>query len=108
MYGFENLVLNKTELKTIKRIEGNALKRVLGISTKCKSTDLYNALNILPPAERLNWIKLKQFVRLTLNDYTNEFLNVIDRLNIPNTLTNEVRQLTETVVLKSVTSKRDA
>jgi len=99
MYGFENLVLNKTELKTIKRIEGNALKRVLGISTKCKSTDLYNALNILPPAERLNWIKLKQFVRFTLNDYTNEFLNTIDRLNIPNTLTNEVRQLTETVVL---------
>ena len=107
LYGFENLVLNKTELQTLKRIEGNALKRILGISTKCKSTDLYHALNILTPAERIKWIKLKQFVRFTLNEYTNEVLTVIDHLKIPNTLTDEIRSLTETVVLPEECDLKD-
>ena len=64
-------------------------------------------MNILTLAERIKWVKLKQFVRFTLNEYTNEVLTVIDHLKIPNTLTDEIRSLTETVVLPEECDLKD-
>ena len=62
MYALENFNLNSGEIRKIKSDEGNALKRLIGVSTRCKSTDLFLYFDMMPRQERINWLKLKHYV----------------------------------------------
>jgi len=43
----ENFNLNGGEIRKLKSGEGNALKRMIGIPTRCKSTDLFLSFDII-------------------------------------------------------------
>jgi len=94
MYAMENYSLNSNEFRILKCMEGNALKRLLGISTRCKSTDLFLSFDIMSTERRLKWLKLKHFLRMTENSYTHNFLNELNRLNMPDTFTDDIKKLT--------------
>lgn len=94
MYAMENYSLNSNELRNLKCTEENALKRLLGISTRCKSTDLFLSFDIMTTEKRLKWLKLKHYIRMSEKNYTYNFLIELDQLNIPGTFTNEIKKLT--------------
>ncbi|RNA40614.1 RNA-directed DNA polymerase from mobile element jockey-like [Brachionus plicatilis] len=71
LYGLENLSLNKLEKLKLKRIEGNIVKMMMGLPTRCRTTDLFLALNIEPTVKRIDKIKCDFYLRLTTNSYTN-------------------------------------
>jgi hypothetical protein len=91
-YALENFNLNIGEIKKIKSAE--ALKRLIGISTRCKSTDLYLSFDMMPTKERIKWLKLSHYIRMQNNSYTCEFLKEIEELNIECSLINELKQIT--------------
>jgi hypothetical protein len=93
MYALENFNLNNGEIRRIKSAEGNALKRLIGVPTRCKSTDLFLSFDMMPTQERINWLKLNHYVRMTSNEYTREFLEEIDKLDIDTSFTKEIRAL---------------
>jgi hypothetical protein len=47
LYILENFNLNGGEIRKLKSSEGNALKRMIGIPTRCKSTDLFLSFDII-------------------------------------------------------------
>ena len=74
MYGLNTLHLNETQLNQIKRIEGNLIKHIIGISTKSKSTGLLSALKIDLTIDNIKKQKLYSFLRLINNEYIKEFI----------------------------------
>jgi len=66
--------LNENELAALKRIEGNALKALVGLNKEMKSTALFSALNV--DLTGTNVIKdiLNLFTRLCNNDMSNNLL----------------------------------
>lgn len=93
MFALENFNLKSGEIRKIKSTEGNALKRLIGVPTRCKSTDLFLYFDMMPTQERINWLKLKHYVRMTSNEYTREFLQEIERLDIESSFIKEIRAL---------------
>ena len=69
-YGIENIELDKKNLLTLKRLEENNLKRMLQISNRCHSTELYEALNIEAATNYLTRSKLTFCLRLWNNEFT--------------------------------------
>jgi len=59
--------------------------------TRCKSTDLFLSFDMMSTQERVNWLKLKHYVRMSTNGYTRDFLQEIDRLNIESSFVNEIK-----------------
>ncbi len=97
MYALENFNLNSGEIRKIKSAEGNALKRLIGMPTRCKSTDLFLSFDMMSTQERVNWLKLKHYVRMSTNEYTRDFLQEIDRLNIESSFVNEIKALVKDI-----------
>jgi hypothetical protein len=58
MYATENFDLNGGDIREIKSAEGNALKRLISVPTRCKSTDLFLSCDMMPTKERIEWSKL--------------------------------------------------
>jgi hypothetical protein len=92
-YGLENFNLNATEKLTIKRIEGNIIKNILGIPKKCKSTELFSALKIEQTFVRLNTIKCDFYLRLCLNPFTESIVKYLEIWNVNGSLTNEIDEI---------------
>jgi hypothetical protein len=97
MYALENFDLNGSEIRKIKSAEGNALKRIIGISTRCKSTDLFLSFDMMPTKERIEWSKLNHHKRMCSNEFTNDFLNEIDKLGIQDSFVQEIKEITKNV-----------
>ena len=53
MYALENYNLNNGEIRKIISTEGNSLKRLVGVSTKSKSMDLFLSFDMMPTNERI-------------------------------------------------------
>ena len=64
-------------MNNLKRSEGNIIKRMLGISTRCHTSDLYQSLNITLFETVYDKIRLSFWSRLIKNNLTN---NLIDEL----------------------------
>lgn len=77
LYGFENICLKRTELLQIKRIEGNLVKSIIGISNRCRTSLLFLALGINSTEMQLMKMKLDFYERLLSNDFTKKFLMVL-------------------------------
>jgi len=68
-YGAENMELNGNEILGFKKLEGNTIKKLLRIPTRCHTTDLVDALNIEQTNRYLHRMKLKFLIRLSKNEY---------------------------------------
>ena len=75
-YGLENL-----EILEFKKIEGNCLKRLIRIPTRCHTTDLFTGLNIKQKNNYLMRMKLKFLIRLDQNEFTNIVMRSLTELN---------------------------
>jgi len=73
-YGAENMELNGNEILEFKKLEGNTIKKLLRIPTRCHTTDLVDALNIEQTNRYLQRMKLKFLIRLSKNEYTHKML----------------------------------
>ena len=71
-------------------MEGNALKQLLRIPTRCHTTDIVDALNIEHTNRYLNRMKLKFLIHLTKNDLTREILNILIETNYENSFVSEI------------------
>ena len=92
-YGLENFNLNLSERLTIKRIEGNIVKNIIGIPRRCKSTELFLALNIEPTYARLNKLKCDSFERLNFNNYTKCVLNYLETVEVKDSIISEIDKI---------------
>ena len=73
-YGCEMLDLDENELNLLKQIEGNVVKKLIGIPRRCHTTPLYGALDI---ESTRNTIKIQQMnfiIRIQKNEYLKRFL----------------------------------
>jgi hypothetical protein len=89
-YGTENMQLDQRELLQFKRIEGNCLKRILRIPTRCRTTDLFDALKIEQTNDYLIRMKLKFILRLDTNELTKSMLNTMCNMPYTNSFISEI------------------
>jgi hypothetical protein len=73
-FGCENLSLTDIDNNIFKRLEGNSIKRMLKIPTRCHSTDLMDALDIEPTKNFCLRMKIKFVIRLASNVFTYQML----------------------------------
>jgi hypothetical protein len=83
-YGIENMELNGNEILEFKKLESNAIKRLLRIPIRCKTTDLVDSLNIEQTNRYLMRMKLKFVLRLNKNDYTRSVLEFQTKFKLDN------------------------
>jgi hypothetical protein len=70
IYGCESLLLYQNEIDKLIRVEGNIVKKSLGLSKTSYSTELYLALDILPLREHLKKRQLSFLRQLIQNKFT--------------------------------------
>ena len=85
MYGVETSTLNQKEQTILKRTKGNTVKRLLGLSTKLRSTHLLAALGLEPLLDKIQREKCGFFLRLSKNSLTRRLTNEIITLNLTGT-----------------------
>jgi len=73
--------LNGNELLEFKKKEGNAMKRLLRIPIRCKTTDLLDSLNIEQTNRYLMRMKLKFVLRLN-NIWKKKLYNLFSLYNL--------------------------
>jgi len=73
-FGIDNCDLDENELTALKRIEGNALKALVGLNKEMKSTGLFSALNVDLTGTKVIKDKLNLFTRLCNNEMSNNLL----------------------------------
>jgi len=73
-YGTDTMYFNKGDINTLRKIEGNILKEVIGIPHGCRSELLYSALKMSTTEESLRKYQLKFLARALENDYVNDFI----------------------------------
>ena len=73
-FGCEVLDLDDNDVNELSKAEGNALKRVIGITKKCHTTPLYAALSIESTKNIILKQQLKFILRAQDNEYLEEFL----------------------------------
>jgi len=100
-YGVDTFCLNKNDMKRISELEGNCLKDSLGLYRRIFSTELFLALDLNTTKNNIIKSKLKLYLRLMSNDYTNEIIRnvIIDSKSfiIENSLLNEIHGLIGTL-----------
>jgi hypothetical protein len=74
-FGCENMSLTDIDINIFKRLEGNSIKRMLKIPTRCHSTDLMDALDIEPTKSFCLRMKIKFVIRLASNSFTYHMLD---------------------------------
>lgn len=81
-YGSEILVFTQKELNNMKKLEGNTIKKILGINKKCVSTPLYGALNLETNEENIQKHQIKFILRALENEYLNKFIMETNKLHV--------------------------
>jgi hypothetical protein len=93
--GCENMELNGTELLAFKKLEGNALKKLLRIPSRCHTTNLFDALNIEQTNRYLKRMKCKFMARIDSNTLTKQIAEFICELRIENSFTTDLAKIME-------------
>ncbi len=73
-YGLETLMINGDELKIYTRADGNLMKQMIGLPHTVKSTQLYDTFGINTPETNLIINKIKLFLRMQYNTYTDDII----------------------------------
>ncbi|CAF0943225.1 unnamed protein product [Brachionus calyciflorus] len=92
-YGVESIYMKQSDILLLKRLEGNIVKTILGIHTRCKTTDLFTALNIDSTRDRLTVTKIDFYSRVIQNSYTKELLFFMETISEAKDLVNEIYEL---------------
>ena len=71
-YGIEALELNLGDIDELKKIEGNAIKKIIGISNKSRTKPLYGALKFNLTEESVHLLQYKFILRAQNNSYLNK------------------------------------
>ena len=95
--GFENQIITRTLLNDLKRYEGNIVKRLMNVPTRCRTTCLFLSLNIIPSDLNLMNIKVDFYTRLVKNEFIRTLMIEISKLTIENDFIGEVLDLTEDI-----------
>jgi hypothetical protein len=105
-------VLNETDIKGIKMLEGNSLKDSLGLFRRIHSTELFSALDILPTTEQIKRNNLNLFYRLLDNQFTRDIVdNVLIESKvflIENSLINDINDLVGTADMVNIKNSIDS
>ncbi|CAF1013458.1 unnamed protein product [Brachionus calyciflorus] len=94
LYGLETFYLKSSDIIYIKRFEGNTVKRLMDIPTRCKSNNLFLALKIEPTRIKLQTIKIDFYTRLNENQLTKELLTNLEKVNVKDDLVSEIYEIT--------------
>jgi len=73
-FGYETLDLNDDELKLLKQIEGNVVKKLIGIPKRFHTMPLYGALDIESTRNTIMIQQMNFIMRIQKNDYLKNFL----------------------------------
>jgi TusA-related sulfurtransferase len=107
-YGVEACYMTRTDVLHLKRIEGNLIKKIIGIPRWCKSTELHNALKIDLTVDRLGTTKTEFYVRLVQNDLTKKIMDYMEATECPNDYTSELYERVDIISMKLGTSAAEA
>ena len=91
-YGLEVLVLRQNEIDLIKRLEGNTIKKMLGLNKKCVSSPLYGAMHLETTEESLQKQQIKFLLRVQNNVYLKRFIIESRKLNLNECLISKINQ----------------
>jgi hypothetical protein len=80
-YGSEIINYNENELKEMKKLDGNTLKKIIGLSKNCVSTPLYNALGADTTRESIYKQQLKFINRAQQNLFVQKFIIETRKIN---------------------------
>ncbi|CAF0763988.1 unnamed protein product [Brachionus calyciflorus] len=94
-YGLENIYINKTTMNQLKRLDGNALKRIFDLHKRCKTTNLQIALNIPSCVDTIKKIKIDLLARLLENEYAKKIIQETILVAIEKDLVTEVIKILE-------------
>lgn len=94
-YGIENVFINKSKLNQIKRIDGNILKIMMMVPTRCRTTSLQLALNITPAHDHLIQIKLDFYMNLINNPFTKSVLEQTSTIKLEEDLKTEISKIVD-------------
>ena len=93
--GCENMELSGTELLAFKKLEGNALKKLLRIPIRCHTTNLFDALNIEQTNRYMKRMKCKFMARIDSNNLTKQIAEFISELRIEKSFTTDLANTME-------------
>ncbi|CAF0743838.1 unnamed protein product [Brachionus calyciflorus] len=108
LYGLETFYLKLTDINDLKRFEGNTVKTIMDISTRCRSTYLTHAMNIEPLQYKLRNIKIDFFLRLKENKFTEEILLYLEKQKIRDDLISEIFEITNILQFELGTTIKEA
>ena len=74
MYGMESIDLKKTEINEMRRTEGNIVKKLIGIPSRCRTTSFLLSLNIEDTRTFLENQKVEFIIRQIENKCTKNLL----------------------------------
>ena len=97
MFGVEIMDLNKTEIMSLKNLESNVLKSMLGLKKRCYSRQIFNAVKIGQTERHINKMKLKFYLRVRENEFTNKVLCEFETININNKFTKAIHDQINTI-----------
>jgi hypothetical protein len=83
-YGLESLLLGSGEADKLQTKEENIIKTALGLSTRLRSSELMLALKLNRIDSRLDSMLPGYFLRLLNNEYTNDYIEQLRKLDLPN------------------------
>jgi hypothetical protein len=89
-YGAENMELNGLEILEFKKLEGNSIKRLLKLPTRCHTSDLVDALNIEQTNRYLQRMKLRFLIRLSKNELKLKILKFQVSMKYSDSFTEEI------------------
>ncbi len=111
-YGLESLLLGSNEADKLQRKEENIIKTALGLSTRLRSSELMLALKLNRIDVRLDSMIPSYFGRLMLNRYTNDFIEQLKQLELPDRsiakfIFNKFKTKDNVVILKTCENYRN-
>ncbi|CAF0974992.1 unnamed protein product [Brachionus calyciflorus] len=98
-YGFDNLVINKTQIKTLQTLESKLIKAMFRISKKTRSTKLLRAVNIEKVYELWIKTKVKFLNRLIQFELTRNIVESI--IKYDNTSSTDKKSLVMDLIVKT-------
>ncbi len=78
-YGIDNATLDMNDLELIRKTDSMLLKNMLCINKQCHNSELYRALSITDPMNKIIKDKLSLFSRLMEYDYTKNFIKELNK-----------------------------
>lgn len=108
LYGIEAFHLNQGDINGLKRFEGNVVKKLMEISTRCRTRKLFNAMNIETTGHKLDLLKIEFYLRLDQNCLTRVLLKYLETIDIKDDIVSEIYKITNILDFNPGTNTAEA